>query len=204
VYVQVQLKHEQRGKADSAENKAAIRQLQGKVLSQLTAAEFYVEYPFQTLPAFLGYATRAAVEKLKSNPDVLAVCLDEKPLPRPTGRVASEDLPPGAQGDSTLRAPDGKVQADVYRAVALKGRVFVLVSLKESPLEAGAQREVGAARNVEERLLSAVSADQFWVVRRSPMGSARAPFLTGFVNSSGLATLQGHPLLKSVALDQRR
>ncbi|HUU98896.1 MAG TPA: hypothetical protein VM487_24455, partial [Phycisphaerae bacterium] len=72
VYVQVQLNHEQKGKADSAENKAAIKQLQSRVLSQLTAAEFYVEYPFQTLPGILGYANRAGLEKLKTNADVVA------------------------------------------------------------------------------------------------------------------------------------
>lgn len=204
VYVQVQLKHEQRGKPDSAEDKAAVRELQSRVLSRLTAAEFYAVYAFETLPAVLGYTTRIATEKLRTDADVLAVCLDEKPMPRPTGRIASEDLPPASQGDSTPRAPDGKVQPDVYRAVALKERVFVIVRLKERPLEAAVQPQLGVARSVEERLLSSLSADQFWVNWRTPVGSTKkAPSLMGFVNSSGLDALQEHPLVEGVALDQR-
>lgn len=64
VYVQVHLRHEQQGKADSPENKAAIRALQSKVLSQLSAADFYVEYLFQTHPGILAYVNRAGLEKL--------------------------------------------------------------------------------------------------------------------------------------------
>jgi len=132
VYVQVQLKHKQKGKADSAENKAAIKRLQSRVLSQLTAAEFYVEYPFQTLPGILGYANRAGLEKLKTNADVVAICLDDKPFPRRPEHVFKVDLPPLKPGDPAIQAARGrrgKVEVEVYQALGLHERVFVLVNL---------------------------------------------------------------------------
>ena len=107
VFVQVQLKHEQKGRADSPENKAVIKRLEEKVLSQLTAAEFFVEYPFETKPGILGRAWRSAVEKLKSNPDVVAVCLDDKPLPRRAPHVTLADLPPLAPGDPSTQPAQG-------------------------------------------------------------------------------------------------
>jgi hypothetical protein len=203
VYVQVQLKHERRGKADSAENRAAVRELQSRVLSHLTAAEFYAVYAFETLPAVLGYTSRIATEKLRTDADVLAVCLDEKPMPRPTGHVASEDLPPPEQGESAPGRCAGVVHPDVYRAVALNGRVFVMIALKLGSAEPGVDSGLGLARSVEGRLLSSLSADQFWVNWRAPIGSTRPPGLMGFVNHSGLERLQNHPLVELVMLDQR-
>jgi hypothetical protein len=202
VYVQVQLKHEQRGKADSAENKAAVKEPQRRVLSQLTAAEFYTEYTFQTLPGILGYATRAAVEKLKANPEVVAVCLDDKPLVR-SARITTEDLPPSAPGEAPTRAPGSKVHPDVYRAIALKERAFVIIRLKDSLQDQAHQEQRGTARKLEQEILSALTADQFWVVSRSAMDSVSASLLGGLVDSAGVRAIEAHPLLELMVLDQR-
>ena len=83
VYVQVRLKHEQKGRADSAENKAAIKQLQDKVLSQLTAAEFFVRYLLARLNeriAILNEQGAAAAYEARREGGTVATLIGEQGL----------------------------------------------------------------------------------------------------------------------------
>jgi hypothetical protein len=199
VYVQVQLKHEQKGKADSAENKAAIKQLQSRVLSQLTAAEFHVEYPLQMLPGILGYVNRAGLEKLKTNPDVVAICLDDKPFPRRPQHVFKVDLPPLKPGDPATQAGGGgKVEVEVYQALGLHERVFVLVNLVPTGSHDRLSEEhMARVKEIENRVLSALTADEFWLSSKTKSFTA----LHGRVNKEGLKKLENHPDVDGVGME---
>jgi hypothetical protein len=206
-YVQVHLKHEQKGKVDSPENKTAIKQLQSRVLSDLTAAQFHVEYPFQSVPCILGYADRACLGKLSANPDVIAICLDDKPMLKRSAHVTKDDLPPlqpGGPGTQPAegRGSDGKVEAHVYQAVALHERVFVSVIVQESypPLAKAPQERNQAeaeSRMIVDRVLSSLTADEFWLQSRFSVHAG------GLVNREGLAKLASLPDVRGVALDAR-
>jgi len=200
VYVQVQLNHEQKGKADSAENKAAIKQLQSRVLSQLTAAQFHVEYPFQTLPGILGYVNRAGLEKLKTNADVVAICLDHKPFPRRPEHVFKVDLPPLKPGDPATQAGrGGKVEVEVYQALGLHERVFVLVNLVPTGSRNRLSDEHKArVKEIENRVLSALTADEFWLSSKTKSFTA----LHGRVNKDGLKKLENHPDVDGVGMEE--
>lgn len=201
VYVQVQLKHEQKGKADSVENKAAIKQLQSRVLSRLTAAQFHVEYPFQTLPGILGYVNRAGLEKLKTNADVVAICLDHKPFPRRPEHVFKVDLPPLKPGDPATQAGQGgggKVEVEVYQALGLHERVFVLVNLVPTGSRNRLSDEHKArVKEIENRVLSALTADEFWLSSKTKSFTS----LHGRVNKEGLKKLENHPDVDGVGME---
>lgn len=197
-YVQVHLRHRQKGKADSAENKAAIKQLQSKVLSSLTAAEFHVEYPFQTMPGILGYVNRAGLEKLKASAAVVGVCLDDKPLPKRPPHVFKADLPalkPGdpstPPGEGRFWGSGGKVEVEVYQALGLHERVFVMVNLIPTSSEAVRNTEI------ENTVLSALSADEFWLQSRT----ASFPSLHGLVSEGALKKLENHPNVAGVGME---
>jgi hypothetical protein len=201
VYVQVHLGYEQKGKRNSAENKAAIRQLQRKVLSQISAADFYVEYPFETLPGILGYVTRAGLEKLESHPDVVAVCLDQKPFPKRPPHVYAEDLPPLAPGDPSTQPAQGrfwgsggKVEKEVYQVLGTQERVFVLVGLVHNP----DRQEGGDRKQIGDRVLSVLTAEEFWLSSRTDHS------LHGRVTRSGLQKLDEHPEVYHVRIPKFR
>jgi hypothetical protein len=204
VYVQVQLKHAQKGKADSPENKAAIKQLQDKVLSQLTAAEFYVEYAFQTLPGILAYVNRAGLEKLTANPDVVAVCLDDKPFPKRSPHVYKADLPALKPGDPSTQPAQGhfwgnggKVEAAVYQALGLHERVFVMVKLISTASDQPLSREEAAHnKDVENAVLSSMSAAEFCLQSRT----TSFPSIHGLVSKSALKKLEDHPNVEVVGM----
>ena len=198
VYVQVQLKHEQKGRADSAENKAAVKRLQEKVLSQLTAAEFFVRYPFETLPGILGHARRSAVEKLKANANVVAVCLDDKPFPRRPEPVRKADLPPLEPGDPSTQPAQGrfwgsggKVEAAVYQALGMHERVFVIVGLNVPDASPLSDEGIAETREIANRVLADLTASEFWAENKGE-------FLCGRVNNGGLAKLARHPDVEGV------
>jgi hypothetical protein len=202
VYVQVQLKHERKGRADSPENMKAIKELESKVLSQLSAADFSFEYPLQTVPGIVGYASRAAIEALKGNADVAAICLDTKPFPRRPAHVTKQDLPPPQLGDPSTQpahgrflGSGGKVEADVYRALARNERVFVIINLNEPPSGDDFEGQLARSRETTTRVLSSVTAHEFW-----PEGYIMA-LLTGSINAEGLKKLQGHADIDSIGLD---
>ncbi len=207
VYVQVQLKQEQKGKTDSAENKAAIKQLERNVLGQVTAAQFYVVYPFQSAPAILGYASRAALEKLGSDADVVAIRLDDKAFPRHSAPVTKADLPAGKSGEPSTgpaqgrtRESGGKVETDVYRALAACERVFVIVNLKDTRTHEPLTKERDEEnRNIQDWVLSALTAEEFWLTSRAPY-----PTVDGLVNAQGLSKLANDPAVEGVGLSAPR
>jgi hypothetical protein len=205
----VHLKHEQGGKTDSPENKAAIKQLQSSVLSQLTAADFHVEYAFQTVPGLLGYVKRAGLDHLKDCAEVVAVCLDDKPMPKRPPHVTKADLPALKPGDPSTQPAEGrfwgsggKVDAAAYQAVALHGRAFVGFTVEEnasqpdSPPEQPRQLEA-ESRRAAQAVLSALTADEFW------LQGAFSNHAGGMVNMQGLVKLQNHPGVRNVGLDSR-
>jgi len=205
-YVQVHLKHEQKGKRDSAGNKAAIKALQSKVLSQLSAAEFYVEHPFQTLPGILGYVNRAGLEKLKANADVVAVCVDDKPFPRRPAPVFKVELPPLKPGDPATEAAQGrfwgsggKVEREVYQALGIYERVRVTVGMR-CPSEGSPEQKPGIARDIEDRVLAAMTAHEFRLSTRTPIGSLGSACLTGWVNVEGLKKQENQPEVEHVGM----
>ena len=198
VYVQVRLKHEQKGRADSAENKAAIKQLQDKVLSQLTAAEFFVRYTFEMVPGILGHARRSAVEELGANPDVVAVCLDDKPFPRRPEPVRKADLPPLEPGDPSTQPAQGrfwgsggKVEAAVYQALGMHERVFVIAGLNVPNASPLSDEGIAETREIANRVLADLTASEFWAENKGE-------FLCGRVNNAGLAKLARHPDVEGV------
>jgi hypothetical protein len=201
VYVQVYLKHEQKGRPDSPENKAAIRELQGKVLSQLGAGDFYTRYEFIAAPGILGYASRAGVEKLRASPDLVAIRLDDKPFPRPAAPVTREDLPTPQPGEATGREASGrKTEADVYRALALHGRVLVIVNFnfaRQGPI----RQSGGQGRAAEDRVLAVLTANDFWVLSRTAVNSVNSPLLMGYVNPEGLKKLEQQPEVLGIGLE---
>lgn len=202
VYVQVHLKHEQKGKASSTRNKAAIKRLQTEVLSQLSAAEFYARYPLQTLPGILGYADRTALEKLKANPDAVAICLDDKPFPEQPPHVFKADLPPIKPGDPAAQVAEGrlwgsggKVEREVFQALGIHERVFVIVILNAPRRTVPLSDEVLTEnRVIENKVLSSLTADEFWL-------QARTRTLFGLVNKDGLTRLENHPEVRCVGME---
>ena len=205
VYVQVHLKHEPRGKPQSQENQAAIKQLQAKVLSTLTAAEFYTEYTFKRLPGILGRVNRAGLEKLRNNVDVVAICLDDKPFAERPPHVFKVDLPPLKPGDPSTQPAQGrfwkaggKVEVEVYQALGMRERVFVIVILTSTPSDGPlTDEEVARNNQLGNGVLSAMTADEFWLTDRT----ASFPSFGGLVNKDGVRKLEQHPDVEGVGIE---
>jgi hypothetical protein len=181
-YVDVYLRHTQKGKHSSAENRAAMKEVQGRILSKLTAAEFSLIFAFQDTTALVGYVDEAGLAKLVVDADVVAIGLDDQPRPENPARARHE---PGERR--------GKVDVNVYNALekATDGYVFVVVSLAPVPFGEAYDAE---RRKLEARAASTVTAEEFRV--RSRCGA-----LCGYVNGAGLAKLASHPDVVRVALD---
>jgi hypothetical protein len=196
-YVQVVLRHEQRGAPESAENRAALNQVQTAVLRRLTAAEFGRPFRFTTRPGLLGFASAEGVVKLDEDPNVIAVCLDDKPFPRYPPAVTAEDLPAptSAPSEEHPKVPDA-----VFRALHRDGRVFVMVSLVFDRTRRLARAEVS---EIENQVLSAVTADEFWVQSRNSGTSLGYPSLMGYANQEGLRTLANHPSVLKIGMNVR-
>ena len=137
---------------------------------------------------------------LATHPDVTGVCLDENPLPEKGPRtIYKDDLAPAGPGEAANEpgAAEGKVDPDVYRAFGLSDRVDVTVSLRtdslpqltDVPSEMWARSRLRrqAENELRDRVLSTVSADEFWVW--TPLG----PGMSGFINNHGLKKLCEHP-----------
>ena len=210
VYVEVQLKHDPDGKADSEENRAAIRDAQRRVLRSLTAAEFRVAQLFEWSPGLVGYATREALDELAAHPEVAGVCLDEQPLPEKGPKtIYKNDLPPAKPGEAADEpgVAEGKVDPDVYRAFALSDRVDLTVSLRRDtlpdltdvPSEMWARNRLRrqAEKQLWDKVLSTVNADQFWTW--TLLGSG----VSGFASKEGVEKLQQHPDVVRVYLRAR-
>ncbi|MGQ9652234.1 MAG: hypothetical protein ACUVXJ_19235 [Phycisphaerae bacterium] len=190
VYVQVQLKD---------------RDAQRRVLASLKASEFHAPYLFEKSVGLTGYITKEGLDKLAKNPDVTGVCLDDKPLPGPGKIMAKDLLPPAKPGEAANEpgVPEKKVDPDVYRAFALGDRVDVAVSLRvelpsrpeELPSDLVARNELReqAGQQVQDRVLSALTANEFWLSSRHESG------MSGSVTKEGLQKLWRHPDVQRIS-----
>ncbi len=196
MYVQVQLKD---------------MDAQGRVLGGLKASEFHPEQLFEKSTGFTGYVSKDGLDKLAKNPDVTAVCLDDKPLPERPKPIYKNDLPPAKLGDTASAqsgVAEGKVDADVYRALNLSNRVNVIVSLRGESLPKGSDKssEMRAreelreqeALKLQDRVLSAVSANEFWLCARM----RGLPIISGFIDRDGLEKLWRHPDVRLIRLEE--
>lgn len=209
VYVQVQLKHDPKGKPDSEENKAAIRDVQRRVLASLKASEFHVPYLFEKAPGLTGYVTKEGLDKLAKKPDVAGVCLDDKPLPKKGKIIVKDSLPPAKPGEAANEpgVAEGIVDPDVYRAFDLSDRVDVIVSLRAeslpelggntlSDMRARWELHKQVEKQLRERVLSAMTADGFWV------STLLGPGMSGCITREGLQDLRQHPAVQRIYLQE--
>ncbi len=213
VYVQVHLRHTTIGRADSNENKAAIDRVQRRVLDGLTATEFHVTQKLTEIPGLLGFANQAGLAKLAQNPDVIGVCLDDKPMPDGLAVIYKNQFPDVKPKDVLIPPGASNMKAEWQVRAALKqsDRVLVLVNLRSAgeplpalthirskSLEQWEARE-RAVRDLQDRVLSTLTAEDFWLNTRLGGSSGFA----GYVNSEGLKELLENPEVKGVGLDFR-
>lgn len=197
-YVDVYLRHERKGNYSSPENQAAIREVQKRVLNKLTAAEFSVFFEFKNTAGLVGYINEAGLNKLVDDADVVAIGLDDHVKPEDPPRALHE---PGAGLDPPGKV-EGKVETAVYQALekSADGYVFVIVGVTRIPPVETVSREAylareAAKRGLQERVLSALTADEFRV-------RARAGSLSGYANRAALAKLADHQDVDGVGLNQ--
>jgi len=184
VYVQVQVKD---------------RDAQRRVLASLKASEFHVPYLFEKSAGLTGYVTKEGLDKLAKNPEVVGVCLDDKPVPKDPPAAVGEHPRPGEKPKWTIA--DGKVDPQVREALEKSpdGHVFIIVTLKRDVPRSTAWGEKKAAiRKTQERVLSGVSADEFRIRARSVGGA-----LNGHINAKGLEKLGRHPDVVGIQLTRR-
>lgn len=210
VYVQVLLKHDPDGRVDPEENRAAIREAQHRVLRSLTAAEFRVVQLFERCPGLVGYATKEGLDKLAAHPDVAGVSLDDRPLPETPKTIYQNDLGPAKPGEAADEpgVAEGRVDADVYRALGLTDRVLVTVVLgdhllpprTDEPADGWARDRLRteAARQARDRFLAGFNADELrtWSV------DVDRPVFCAFVNREGVDKLGQHPDARRIHLEQ--
>jgi len=193
VYVQVQLKD---------------KDTQRRVLASLKASEFHVRQLFDGSAGFVGYVTKEGLDKLVKNPDVIGVCLDDKPLPEKGKTIYTNDLPPAKPGEAANEpgVAERKVDPDVYRAFALSERVYVIISLHIESLpalggttlsEMRVRNELReqAEKQLRDRVLSTVSADDLW------LWVNLGPGMSGFITKEGLEKLQKQSEVQRIHLD---
>ncbi len=210
VYVEVHLKRDPKGTADSEGNLAGIRDAQRRVLRSLTAYEFRVAQLFERSPGFVGFATREGLDKLGAHQEVVGVCLDMQPLQEKGPKtIYKNDLSPAKPGEAADEpgVAEGKVDADVYRAFALTDRVDLTVSLRRDtlpdltdvPSEMWARNRLRrqALEQLWDKVLSTVNADQFWTWTSLSSG------VSGFATREGVEKLQQHPDVVRVYLRSR-
>lgn len=190
VYVQVQLRHEPQGAADSPANISAIRQRQSTVLRSVTAADFAVMYCFRTHPGVLGYVTRTGVDRLASHADVVAISLDDKPYPRLPERITADQLPPPTSAPSREHP---KVHEAVFRALEREERVFVMVDMAYDRTRRHSRDEVSA---IEDRALRAVTAHDVFVTTFGVSG----PSFSGYATQTAIGVLSEHPDVARIKL----
>jgi hypothetical protein len=209
-YVAVYLRREKKDGETPTAMRGDVKRLQTLVLTHLLASEFYVWYEFESTPGILGFVTAAGLERLTKDPDVTAVALDDRPPPERPTPIISDDLPPATAGDPATQpahgrfwGSGGKVEADVYRALALHHRVYVTSAIDQAAIEDEDERMPGWARQVEDAVLSRLTANEFWVWSRTGIHSRGGPRIRGLVNAKGLQKLVSCPELTAVALNRR-
>lgn len=185
VYVQVQSKSEPK-----------IPDVHHRVLGDLRASEFHALQLFKEAPGFIGYATKEGLDKLAKHPDVTGVCLDDKPLPRKAPQTVGKH--PELGEEPWAPSDDDRVEPQVRAALETKadGYVFVILSLKRDvPRGLAWAEKKEAARKTQDRVLTALTADEFQLSTRS-LGSA----LYGYINVRGLEKIAKHPDVVAVQL----
>jgi hypothetical protein len=211
VYVQVLLKHERKGKGEPEDSGPALLNLQRRVLNALTAAEFHVRQLLEGSPGFVGHVNKEGLDKLAKHPDVLAVCLDDQPLPEPPRVVYKHQVPDPRPGefDDELAVKANKVDVKVYQALKQSERVFVLVSLEKqgeplpslthapSAMNERSHERAVAVRQLQDRVLSTLSADEFWLWTR--LGGL--PGFGGYLSRQGVEKLWKHPEVGKFGLE---
>ena len=210
-YVEVQFRHRQAGKPNSEENKKLIRAEQNAILNSLSAAHFALCWRARTLPGFVGYIDQEGLDKLEQRRDVTAVILDPKAIPDAPTIICEHMLNPETAGrfGTEPGVKEGRIDADVYRALAQSenGYVFVIVGLNTKSLPAPADDQRGRAIEsatgeadvdaAQTRVLSMLSPADF-MVRNRDLG----PGLTGFATREGLLNLIDHPNVNGIELER--
>jgi hypothetical protein len=202
-YVDLYLRHEPKGKPTSKENQAAVKEVQTRLLRKLTAKDFSLVFAFTSTAGLVGYIDDVGLAKLVEDPAVVAIGLDDQARPDEPPIALRQSRPPTKHGE---RPPPtekiGKVEAEVYNALknSTDGYVFVIVSVTDVPLGPGPFQEADKAkqatlRALENRVLSALSAEEF-----KCRGRCYGP--DGYVNAGGLAKLADHPDVDGVGLDE--
>jgi hypothetical protein len=205
VYVQVHLN------VDGAASKKVIRGVQARVLDELKAAEFQLMHRFQSRAGLIGHASEEAIAKLAKHRDVLGICLDNQPLPMHPPVVFEDEFSSSGTGkfadEPGLR---NGVDVKVYQALEQSDRVYVLVSFKGDDLPdlTHVPGELGqrlrerkrVVRAVQNRILSKVTANEFWLWNRL---RDLAPGFYGYVNRAGMEKLWKDPLVVGICLEGR-
>ena len=210
VYVQVHLKLDSNTQSEAKGKLESVQRTQQDVLRSMTAADFHVQYLFESQPAILGYADRSAIEILSKSPLVSGVCLDPLPIPDYPPHPTKEDVAQSAgkdhdAGSEAGKSPSssGRFEAEVYKAIKSHDHVFVIVLPRDPRQSRGMGPDnIGKARAIEDNILDSLAANEFWTVNRSQTTSPLYPRLTGFINASGLAKLEKTSDVSSVSLDK--
>lgn len=116
------------------------------------------------------------------------------------------DLPPLKPGDPATQPAQGrflgsggKVEVEVYQALGLHERVFVLVDVTPGSSDELPSDEVGASgRNSTHKVLFELTSEEFW------LSSKTRSSVHGLVNIEGLKKLESHPNVKRVFLISMR
>jgi len=202
-YVAVYLRHEQPGGREPADNRASFRESQSRVLSRLTAAQFRTVFLFTTKPAMLGYVNRDGLATLEEDADVVAIGLDESPVPTPPPPTDEQGLEQStgqrsAQLDTNTES--SKIEPAAYEALKASkdGYICVVITLTRPPTWASlANTDRDAiSRDTENRVLGRLTADEFRI-------RYRRGFLSGYVNAGGLVKLNKDPDVFGVTLNRR-
>lgn len=193
-YVDVYLRHQAKGEHASRQNAAAVKEVQRRILSKLTAAEFRLIIAFQNTAGLMGYVNEAGLAKLVEDREVVAIGLDDQPRPEDPALAMEGPRPRGAHNERR-----GKVEVRVYAALeeSPDGYALVAVNLEQTQRdEATPEAQRAAVLAVYQRLLSKLSADEF---RLRGLG-VTFPRMHGYVNGAGLAKLEAHPDVVGVGL----
>jgi hypothetical protein len=202
-YVAVYLKNDETGSGDSKAGSPGLAELQQRVLSRLTAAEFALRHAFKDRPAMLGYVSADGLAKLEGDPEVLAVGLDHNLPP-----VRPREVRQGPRAERAQWGENGKIDPEVAQRLrsSADGVIYVLVGITHVSLAPGNENDLsemrqrsiewqGANREIQDRVLSTVSAAEFQTDSRT------IGLLAGFVSASGLAKLARHPDVLTVSMN---
>jgi len=205
-YVDVYLSRDARDVRDLRENRAAVKQAQSRILNKLTAREFSTIFAFRDTAAVTGYVDEAGLAKLAEAEGVVAVGLDDQARSEAPPR-ALDELQRGVQRDGKEEGPQrpldrvGKVKENVYTALNVSNDGYVYVLVVYRPVDwmgVGVASGDAVVRNMEDRVLSSLNAEEFRCAHRGLSGG-----IGGYVNAAGLAKLDGQPDVDAVVLTSR-